>query len=63
MSQSIDHMLGNVKDSLTVQSRASGDPTRELSGQEDGICTMRGDSHLEATHMRHMKLTPATTNS
>ena len=46
-----------VKDSINVQSRRSKEKNYELSrGDEDGICTVRAESHLEAGHLLHSYL-------
>lgn len=44
------HMTGGVRDSLNVLSHRSRDNTNEINSSpaDDGICTMRADSHLDA---------------
>ena len=55
---------GGVKDSLNVPSRRSRDNAYELTVPDDGICTMRAESHLEANNMlQNLRAKKAATNS
>ena len=58
-----------IKDSLNMRSRRSRDRLYELSrggAEDDGICTMRAESHLEANGVlqnMNLKKTPTTQRS
>lgn len=47
------HVNGNMRDSLTAPSRTSREPDLQVTqqspikGEDDGICTVRAESHLE----------------